>query len=246
VNTEDTTAREERLWAFLHGELKRGPRRAFEREAAADPELRKRLAESRRMERVLRVALRQTAPAEEEGDRLVTAAVRSWEAEAPRAARRRGVTGWMTFSIRAAAGVGSLAAALYVLLLPAFRYSDTPVWTRPSFEPLVLRGTEQREPGVKALTRYEVKRCQIALNAALRTALAQRSDVLPAGLEFSMRVRELRGGALSVTVHAKAGPRTVGDWTGQYSGVDAFLRQAGSSAENMIQDLVRKGDAGGA
>jgi hypothetical protein len=133
-----------------------------------------------------------------------------------------------------------LAASLDVLFSPALRYSPAPEWTPPAFVPLTLRGA-----GVSAektaVSPYAAKRCQAALSAAVRKALKDRSVILPTGLKFSLRLQELRQGAVAVAVQAQTcDGRIVGDWTVDYSDVESFLSQTDVSAARMVEHLLVK------
>ena len=252
MNTEVYTKCDEAIWACLHGELDDGARQALETDMAGDPGLRKRFEDARRVDRLLRKTLKHPASADMTDEALAKQVMAALESEqdfsqpkpkkrpGTKAIPRRDFSEWFGFSLRAAAGIACLAASLYVLVSPTLRYSPVPRWTAPVFVPLTLRGTEV--PGEKKeLSPYTAKRCQTALSVSLRQALETRSVILPTGLKFSFRLHELPQGAVAVSVQARTcDGRVVGDWTGDYSDVDAVLSQTDASASRMVENLLVK------
>ena len=254
MNAEIYTRRDEAIWACLHGELDDRARQSLETDMAGDPVLRKRFEDSRRVDRLLRKTLKHPASADMTDEALAKQVMAALESEQDfsqpktkpktklmtKTIPRRDFSEWFGFSLRAAAGIACLAASLYVLVSPTLRYSPVPRWAAPVFVPLTLRGTEV--PGEKKeLSPYTAKRCQTALSVALRQALETRSVILPTGLKFSLRLHELPQGAVAVSVQARTcDGRVVGDWTGDYSDVDAFLSQTDASASRMVENLLVK------
>lgn len=146
---------------------------------------------------------------------------------------------WVRFCLRCFAGIGSLVAVLYFLLLPAFRYTNGPEWTCPE---LVARDTSKASSKVTSsfILRFKVKRCQFALNTSLQKILHEHNSVLPAGLVFSLRLQEQPQETIIVTVQAKAGKQVLaGKWQGQYANVGSFLAQTDDIAAIMVEDLLR-------
>lgn len=246
MSTEAFNKHGETIWAYLHGELDEDARLSFEQELADSPELCGRFETARRLDRMIRTVLPAQSAAEESDEEIEEQALNAWERDQgtshpqPSSSRRGGLPSWFGFSLRATAGIASLAAALYVLVSPALRYSPVPRWATPVFVPLALRGAETRDES-SAVSPYAAERCQVALCAALGQVLKARSVILPAGLRFSLSVHELRQGAVAVAVQARTSDaRLVGDWTGDYSDVDAFLSQADVSAVQMVDLLLDK------
>ena len=82
--------------------------------------------------------------------------------------------------------------------------------------------------------------------AALKRSAEARGVALPSGLAFSFRMQELRDGAFSVSVQARLRDgATVGEWSGDYSSVEAFLSRVDASAERMVETWVNFSGAEG-
>jgi len=246
VSTDTFDRHDETILAYLHGELAEEARRSFEQELAGSPSLRERFETARRLDRMAQSAHPVQSAAQESDEELKehmwNARERDQDASSPQKSspRRHGLPGWFGFSLRATAGIASLAAVLYVLVSPALRYSPVPRWAPPVFVPLTERADETRV-GDRAVSPYVAKRCQVALSAALGRVLKERSVILPSGLRFSLRVHELKHGAVTVAVQARtADGRVVGDWTDDYSHEDVFLAQADVSAARMVDFLLDK------
>lgn len=246
MNTEDFDKQGETIWAYLHGELDKDTRQAFQAELDSDDLLRGRFETARRLDSAIRFALPGQAGSDKADENLDEQALNAWERDQTASTsdkaspRKRDLSYWIRFSLRATAGIASLAAALYVLISPTLRYSPVPRWAPPVFVPLTLRGGETRDE-TTAVASFTAERCQVALSAALGQALKLRSVILPTGMKFSLTVRELRQGAIAVTVQARTcDGRTVGDWTGDYSDVDAFMSQVNGSAAKMVELLLDK------
>ncbi len=253
MNTE-TDRSDERVWRFFHGELDEAGRSALKRDCAADPALRRRMEQAAGIDGMLRdllPELEKGAPAS--GEEWAAQVQSAWEREQPRAERAepfpaRGV--WVRRARPAAFGLAGLAAAavLVLALYPAMWAGRGVAWSAPEFSPLALRGAEP-PAGVRSVGADDARRCQAALRAAVEASAAERGIALPPGLAFTFRVQELRDGALSVVVQARARDgRKVGEWGGDYSGVDAFMglaRASGARIVDAVTGLPRGGASGG-
>lgn len=245
----------EGVWMFLHGELDAASRDAFEREMAADPELRKRVDEARGVDRLLRELLPALEASDGGGEAVAEQALAAWEGERsgaasavsqpspvpltrPRWSRRaRSASVWL-------AGLAA-AAALVVAVNSALWETPGARWTEPAFSPLALRGAGELS-GPRAIDAGSARRCHEALKAAVAGCAAERGITLPSGLTFSFRMQELRDGAFSVAVQARTRKgATAGEWFGDYSSVDAFLGQVKASALRMVEAVVPPSQAEG-
>jgi hypothetical protein len=238
---------EDGIWAYLHGALDEAARRDLEQRMAADPSLRGRCDQARRLDRLLRATLTEVGTGADTGDEaLVEQALAAWERDqqaahatpvapsASRAARPRIHQSW-AFRLGA---VGLAAALLAVALLPVFQKPGAPppaAWAPVAFAPLRTRGA----PGAGTLQLQDAIRMQRALADSLSWALADRGGRLPDGLSLQFRVNELPAGALAVVVRAE-GPdgRMLGEWSGDYSRQERFFEQADASAAQMAAALA--------
>lgn len=246
----------EAIWAYLHGELSAERRREFEQTLKADSALRARLEKASRADLFLRDSLRQARPCDEAGecDALADAALAAWErdqaqAHAPAAASPARAA-WVGWRVRPTWKAACLAAAalLALAVTPALFVAPAARWAEPAFSPLTYRGASAPD-AARVLSPATAARCQEALSSALARLLEARGAKLPAGLLLSLRVYELRDGAFSVCVTAcfRDG-RKAGEWTGDFTSVEAYVAHAGSSAEAIAKELASfsgAGDVGG-
>ena len=229
------------IWACLHGELDGDARNALNRELERDPGLRKRFEVARRLDFMLRTTLPSLGADGMADDAIAVQALAAWEREQAAAAR----PAQAFFPRRAAIGVAGLAAAAALVLAvsPALRTPGGVSWTEPVFAPLLLRGAGNDSVGAP-LAPGAAAQCQEALSAALRRALEARGAAVPR-TSLSLRFQELRGGAFSVAVTARQRDgRVVGEWGGDYSGVQAFLSQADASAGRIAETLAASSPTG--
>ena len=243
VNAEASNPTEA-IWAYLHGELSDADRRSFEQAMASDPALRSCFEEASRMDRLLRSGV----PSESEEaalDALAEQALAAWErdqsvasdpfaAAEPSAFSKRG---WMRWFNRPVMGLAGLAAAaLFVVALsPVFLKPEGARWSEPVFSPFALRGPALPVGG-HALDAGSAKRCQAALMAAVKRAADASGVALPPDLDISFRLQELQGGTFSVSVQARLNRgASVGEWSGDYSSVDSFVKLVDASAERMVE-----------
>ena len=243
----------EAIWSYLHGESSAEERRSFELALKQDQALRERFEEACRMDRLLR----STAPSETESaalDALAEQALSAWEREQavasdPFAVARRAAFprwGWLRGVGRPAVGLAGVAAAavILVLLSPVFRTPNGVSGSEPVFTPLALRGPAAPAGG-HALDAGSAKRCQAALMAALKRSAEARGVALPPGLVISFRMQELQGGTFSVSVQAQLkGGASVGEWSGDYSSVESFLKHTDASAGRMVEACIGLSGAG--
>jgi len=239
VNTNPDMTREASLWPFLHGELDTAAKSELRQALDAQPELQQRLEACRRADRLLNAYfLSDAASSASSEDTLVERAMQAWDSERRRRARPHGWPGWGGVLLKSAVALGAAAAALMLWLSP-----DTPTeghtgWAPPAFIPLALRGADT-SGHTPPLTRQDAVRCQDALAQALARALDARAAALPRGWTAALRLHELPRGALSITVLARdSDARTVAEWSGAYSNIDAFLQQADASADRLAEDLA--------
>lgn len=231
--------REASLWPFLHGELDTAAKSELRQALDAQPELQQRLEACRRADRLLNAYfLSDAASSASSEDTLAERAMQAWDSERRRRARPHGWPGWGGVLLKSAVALGAAAAALMLWLSP-----DTPTeghtgWAPPAFIPLALRGADT-SGHTPPLTRQDAVRCQDALAQALARALDARAAALPRGWTAALRLHELPRGALSITVLARdSDARTVAEWSGAYSNIDAFLQQADASADRLAEDLA--------
>ena len=245
----DETNLSETIWAYLHGELGEDARQALERQMAHDPELRLRFESARQMDRLFRATLPALDTCDTTEAALVGQALAAWESEQavaaqPPASFAAGAR-WPTFFRRGAVGAAGVAvAALFVLAVsPALRAPDGVTWAEPVFAPLTLRGSGLPAEGA-SLAPATAARCQEVLRAAVEKDLATRGVTVPRAT-LSFRLQALRRGAFSVAVTARQRDgRVVGEWGGDYSGIEAFLSQKEASAARIAETLAACGEAG--
>jgi len=251
----DVSSPAEAIWAYLHGELSKEERLSFEKELACDDTLRSRFEESRQLDRLLRSVAPSLDSTDESLDVLAEQALAAWEREQAVSSRPRSDlslaapvrSGWLLMFRRPAMGLAGLAAAAALLLIvsPVLRMPHGVSWSDPVFAPLTLRGMGT-QGGRRAMDAGSAMRCQQALKAALTRSVQARGVALPNGLSFSLRLQELTDGAFSVSVQARLRDgRTAGEWSGDYSSLQAFLNCADISAERMVELLVSLSGAGG-
>lgn len=249
----DVSKPAEPIWAYLHGELAEDERFSFEADMARDYALRLRVEEARQLDSLLGSALLSQDETETGLDALADQALAAWELEqtpaiheAPAVTPRRKTVAFPAWPIslrRPGWSLTGLAAAaiLMVLVSPLLRETPEVVWTRPDFSPLALRGPAGS--AVATLPADTAARCQKVLVAALARAFEERGAVPRCGLTLSFRLQELCKGAFSVTVQAHdRSKRTVGEWRGDYSGMESFLKHADASAAQMIAVLAVGGE----
>ena len=239
----DTDRTDERLWQFLHGEMDDAGRDDLERAMDADDGLKERCERARRLDGALRALLPKMGEPESDPERLAERACAAWEEDQRRAglavsarkpALARGLWAWRKALLGGAALAA--AAALMAVVSPALRGPHGVSWEPPRFSPLVLRGSGVAPKVVDAAA---AGRCRRALAEAVSRVAAERRVELPRGLAFSFQVQELREGALSVAVQAKsADGRLAGEWLGDYSSAEAFLKQAEASAARIVEALT--------
>jgi hypothetical protein len=240
----------EAIWAYLHGELDEAGRHALEQGLSTDAGLRAQLERARRLDLLVREALPRLVGADGQADAdaaLAEEALAAWEREQPAAATpvpNPAPARWpraYRFSQfrRPALGIAGLAAAALLILAvsPAWMAPRGLRWETPTFVPLAYRGAVE-PAGAPALDPGAAQRCQQALVAALARATASRGQTLPSGLALSLRLQELRNGAFSVCVQARLrSGRAVGEWSGDFSCMEAFTGQVDSSAAAMAEEL---------
>lgn len=249
----DVSKPAETIWAYLHGELSEAERLSLEADVARDPALRFRFEEARRLDRLLGSALPSLDAAEAGLDALADLALAAWECEQTPAFQARLATSsrrktvvfpaWTLSLRRPAWGVAGLAAAaaLTMLVSPLLRETPETAWARPTFSPLALRGTNGS--AAATLPADTAVRCQKVLASALARAFEERGAVPRNGLTLTFRLQELCKGAFSVTVQAHdRSQRIVGEWRGDYTGVQSFLKQANASAAQMMAVLAVSGE----
>lgn len=255
MNDLSETLRQE-LWASLHGELDESRRQDLQRILADHPEARRALSRARMLDRLLKSDLPGLAPAplseEDLTDRLLAAMDRE-QASAPmirpvlaKAALPSfrapvGRPAWMVVVRPAAAAVGLAAATAMVMLLvkplSGNRHGEA-TWASPTLVPLVYRGVEAPKSW-QHVDASAARQCQEALRSALDASLKERGADLPAGVTLALTLRELPDGAFSAQMRAEDGKGSVrGEWSGTYSGVQAFLDQVDSSAAVIADELA--------
>ncbi|MEI7899143.1 MAG: hypothetical protein WCK89_02750 [bacterium] len=233
----------EAIWGYVHGELDIGARNALEQEMARDADLHSRYESARQLDGMLRATLPALGTDEASDEAIAGQVLAAWEREqaaavqATRAARPF-VKG-SVFLRRAGVGVAGLAAAAALVLVvsPALRAPGGARWAEPVFTPLTFRGGgRSSEPA--AVTPAVAALCQAALRAALDKAIEAHQTKVPS-TTLSFRLQVLRHGAFSVAVTARQhGGQVVGEWGGDYSGVQAFLSQADASAVRIAETLA--------
>jgi hypothetical protein len=237
MNTDDSISNEA-VWACLHGELTPEARATLEQQLAASPALRRRFDAAQRLDRLLRHALPARGADAATDDALTEQALAAWEREqAVRDAPTFGT--WDVFLRRAAVGLSGLAAAaaLALAVSPMLRTPGGVRWSDPAFTPVLLRGDGNASDHV-TLTPASARQCRDVLRDALAQAIQARGAAVPAAT-LSLRLQELRQGAFSVAVTAR-GPagRTLAEWRGDYSGMQAFLSRADASAAALADALA--------
>lgn len=239
MNTNPDMTREASLWPFLHNELDADAQREFRQALDAESALRQRLDACRRVDRLLRAHFApRAASSVPAADTLAERAMQAWDRDQAHLARPRGWPGWGGMLLKSAAALGAAAAALVLWLSPGARPDGHPDWTPPVYIPLALRGAGSIAH-TPSLSRQDAVRCQDALAQALARALDARAAALPRGWTAALRLHELPRGALSITVLARdSDARTVAEWSGAYSNIDAFLQQADASADRLAEDLA--------
>lgn len=244
----DESNSSETIWACLHGELDANAQNAFEQEMARDSGLRERFEASRQMDLMLRATLAALGTDDMTGDAIDVQALAAWEREHTSASQPMSdfpkVAPRGLFLRRSAFGVAGLAAAAALVLVvsPALQSPGGVMWTEPVFAPLTLRGAGNSSESVAHVPALAAS-CQKVLSAALEKTLAARSCAVPR-TTLSLRLQELRrGGAFSVVVTAvQRDGQTVGEWSGDYSGMEAFLSQADASAVRIAATLDPSGN----
>jgi hypothetical protein len=245
----------ETLWAYLHGELDDAGRAAVEAELLRDPDVRGRCQDARSLDRLLRAVLPALGSGGEAAEALAEQALTAWERDSD-ASRKAGPAApgdlparsktWLLFRRQSFLAVGLAAAAVLLLAVSSALLAPRGMrWAEPAYAPLVLRGTGVPEAG-RGVHAENARRCQEALKAALERALARRRVTPPPGLVLSLRLQELKEGAFSVCLQARLRQGgTVGEWSGDYSGLAVFLDQAEASAARVAEAIVDFSGAGG-
>jgi hypothetical protein len=246
-----------RIWACVHGQCDAQVTAALKAEAGRDPAVRAALDAAHAFDRRLRAVV----PALEWTDEsLVDGALAAWERETPdrqEAAQPAAATParsrWRVIHGRALfrhptfrTSVAGLAAAAAVLLvvLPHPPPSGILDWRSAEFRAAAFRGAAAVPSTVVRPTARDAVRCKRALQAALDRELSSCQNV-PAGLVMHFRLQEIAGGAFSVTVWAVAPDgRTVGEWTGDYSGATAFASRIVPSARRIAAELASEAGSG--
>ena len=236
------------IWACLHGELDANARNALEQEMARDSELRARFESARELDRMLRATLPIPSSADQPDGAIVEQALAAWERDQAAAAQPE-----MPFSEpallglylrRSLVGVAGLAAAAALVLAvsPVLHVTDGVSWTAPVGAALTLRGPDSSSESSARDVPFTATRCQEMLRASLAKTLETRGGAVPRAT-LSLRLQELRrGGAFSVVVTAvHRDGRVVGEWSGDYSGVEAFLSSADASAARIAETLGSSG-----
>jgi anti-sigma factor RsiW len=251
VKADDTNL-SETLWACLHGELDPNAQKAFELEMAGDPGLRARFESARRLDHLLRKTLPALGTADDLAvEAMAAQALEAWEREHPadskNVAEVTKIAPWHLFRKKAVFGVSGLAAAAALILLvsPALRSAEGVRWTDPVAAPLTLRGSGNVNERSAQVPARAAAQCQEALSAALAKALEARGAAVPR-TTLSLRFQELRhGGAFSVVITAaRRDGQTVGEWSGDYSGMETFLSHADASAARIAEALSPSGSPG--
>ena len=254
MKAEDTHSSES-LWAYLHGELDDAGRKALEQNLLSDPELRRQLDSARSLDRLLRSVMPAQDAREGADEAVAERALAAWErdsaasrlkvSEAPGQFSARS-SERTTFSRRSYFAVGLAAAAVLALALSPVMLAPRGLsWADPEFAPLTYRGAGV-QPGDRRAGEALAQRCQEALKAAFQRALAERGLTPPPGLSVSLRLQEMREGAFSVCVQARVRRgKSLGEWSGDYSNLSAFLDQADASAARMAEAIVQFSGAEG-
>ena len=258
MNDQIKAATPLRLWAYVHNELPPAQRQELEQRLAADAAMQEQVAELSRFDRQLRATF---AVAEIDEQSLADQALAAWEqdvaAESGAGLRPAGNSGWgdarrpeacttsepevcrnsrkLVFRWPLLAGLAA-AAVLLMLCLP-LGSRDTLRWERPAFEPLVMRGavtaTSSRTTPQTAVI------CGRELREAVTGACRTQNLVPRSGLSMSLRVQALPQGdtfVVFVQAHTRDGA-LAGEWSGDYSSIDAFRRQLPVSALRIARDL---------
>jgi hypothetical protein len=232
------------IWACLHGELDANARNALEQDMARDSELRARFESARELDRMLRATRTTLSSADPSDDAIAEQALAAWERDQSAAQQPEmsfsATAPWGLYLRRTLFGVTGLAAAAALVLAvsPVLQATGGVRWTAPVGAPLTLRGPDNASESAGREVPFTATRCQEMLRASLAKTLETRGGAVPR-TTLSLRLQELRrGGAFSVVVTAvQRNGRVVGEWSGDYSGVEAFLSRADASAARIAETL---------
>ena len=112
-------------------------------------------------------------------------------------------------------------------------------WERPTFEPFVTRGAVT-VPTASHIAPETAMICGQELRDAVTYTCRTHHLVPRSGFSVSVRVLAFPQGdsfAVSVQAHTRDGA-LAGEWSGDYSSVEAFRRQLPSSALQIARDLA--------